>query len=141
MKRGVVILVTLAAAVAAHVVWAAPWRVGPWGGQRAGEGAADPLLAPPCRGDAVRAPVVLQGALDVLADPPGSLRALAPGKSASVWLWWSNWCGPGSVPTGSPGTPPDGFKLTLASGMGVVVPLTQAPRCDAPQSPSLLSVG
>jgi hypothetical protein len=79
--------------------------------------------------------------LDVLADPPGSLRALAPGKSASVSLWWSNWCGPGSVPTGSPGTPPDGIDLALAGGTSVVVPLAQAPRCDAPQSPSLLSVG
>ncbi len=79
--------------------------------------------------------------LDVLADPPGSLRALAPGKSASVSLWWSNWCGPGSVPTGSPGTPPDGLELTLTSGTSVVVALTQAPRCDAPASPSLLSVG
>lgn len=79
--------------------------------------------------------------LDVLADPPGSLRALAPGKSASVSLWWSNWCGPGSVPTGSPGTPPDGLELGLAGGTSLVVPLAQAPRCDAPQSPSLLSVG
>jgi Protein of unknown function (DUF4232) len=79
--------------------------------------------------------------LNVLADPPGSLRALAPGKAASVSLWWENWCGPASVPTGSPGTSPDGLKLTLAGGTSVVVPLAQAPRCDAPQSPSLLSVG
>jgi hypothetical protein len=79
--------------------------------------------------------------VDVLADPPGSLRALAPGKSASVSLWWSNWCGPGSAPTGSPPTPPDHLKLTLAGGTSVVVRLVQAPRCDAPQSASLLSVG
>jgi hypothetical protein len=78
---------------------------------------------------------------DVLADPPGSLRALAPGKSASVSLWWSNWCGPGSVPTGSPGAPPSGLELTLPGGTSLVVPLTQAPRCDAPQDPSLVSVG
>jgi hypothetical protein len=79
---------------------------------------------------------------DVLADPLGSLRALAPGKSVSVLLWWSNWCGPGSTPTGSSsGTPPDELKLTLASGASVLVPLSQAPRCDAPQQPSVLSVG
>ena len=79
---------------------------------------------------------------DVLADPLGSLRALAPGKSASVLLWWSNWCGPGSIPTGSSsGMPPDELKLTLARGTSVLVPLTQAPRCDAPKQPSLLSVG
>ena len=79
--------------------------------------------------------------VDVLADPPGSLRALAPGKSATVSLWWSNWCGPGSTPTGSPGTPPTGLDLTLVNATRVIVPLKQAPRCDAPQSPSLLSVG
>jgi hypothetical protein len=78
---------------------------------------------------------------DVLADPPGSLRALAPGKSASVALFWSNWCGPGATPTGSPGTPPDALTFGLASGTTVVVPLTAAPRCDAPQDPSTLSVG
>jgi uncharacterized protein DUF4232 len=190
VKRGVVILVTLAAALAAHVVWAASPRVVPWVDQRPVKASAYPLLAPPCRGSSLRAQLFLQGAtgslvggvnllnagsapcsllgwpavsftgaaasktkvqvkelprspapLDVLADPPGSLRALAPGKSASVSLWWSNWCGPGSVPTGSPGTPPDGLELALAGGTSVVVPLAQAPRCDAPQSPSLLSVG
>jgi len=77
---------------------------------------------------------------DVLADPPGSLRALAPGKTASVALFWSNWCGPGSQPAGGPGQPPDGLRLGLRSGTTLVVPLTQAPRCDAPQDPSTLSV-
>ena len=67
---------------------------------------------------------------DVLADPPGSLRALAPGKSAGVNLIWSNWCGP----------PPAGFAIGLGGGTTLVVPVAQAPRCDAPQSPSLLSV-
>src|SRR5579884_1397558 len=78
---------------------------------------------------------------DVLADPPGSLRALAPGKSASVSLWWSNWCGPDSVATGPAATPPTGLELRLASGTSMIVPISHAPRCDAPQSPSLLSVG
>jgi hypothetical protein len=79
--------------------------------------------------------------IDVLADPLGSLRALARGKSAGVTLWWSNWCGPGATPTGSSGTPPTGIKFSFASGTSLVVPLGQAPRCDQPQSPSLLSVG
>jgi Domain of unknown function (DUF4232) len=78
---------------------------------------------------------------DVLADPRGSLRALAPGKSASVSLWWSNWCGPGSTPTGSPGAVPDGLELVFAGWTSLVVPLGQAPRCDAPQYPSSLTVG
>jgi hypothetical protein len=77
---------------------------------------------------------------DLLADPPGSLRALQPGKSASVSLFWSNWCGPGSEPAGASGTPPAGLELRLASGTGLVVPLARAPRCDAPQHPSTLSV-
>lgn len=79
--------------------------------------------------------------LDVLADTPGSLRALRPGKTATVSLFWSNWCGPGAQPTGASGTPPDGIALSLASGTTVTVPLTRAPRCDAPQAPSLVSVG
>jgi hypothetical protein len=77
---------------------------------------------------------------DVLADPPGSLRALTPGKTASVSLSWSNWCGPGSRPAGGPGQPPDGLRLGLRGGTSLVVPLTQAPRCDAPRDPSTLSV-
>ncbi len=77
---------------------------------------------------------------EVIADPPGSLRALAPGKTASVSLFWSNWCGPGSQPAGGSGTPPDGFKIGLADGSSLVVPVAHAPRCDAPQDPSLLSV-
>jgi hypothetical protein len=67
---------------------------------------------------------------DVLADPPGSLRALAPGKSAGVALYWSNWCGPA----------PDGFAIALGGGSALIVPTARAPRCDAPQYPSLLTV-
>jgi hypothetical protein len=78
---------------------------------------------------------------DVLADPPGSLRALAPGKTAAASLVWSNWCGPGSTPAGGPGTPPRALALDLASGARVVVPLARAPRCDDPHSASRLAVG
>jgi hypothetical protein len=77
---------------------------------------------------------------DVLADPPGSLRALQPGKSANVELFWSNWCGPGSTPAGSPGGLPDALALGLSSKTTLTIPLTQAPRCDAPQYPSILSI-
>ena len=68
--------------------------------------------------------------LEVLVDPPGSLRALVPGKSAGLTLYWSNWCGQG----------PSGLRIRLPNGSSLVVPLRQAPRCDAPQDPSLLSV-
>lgn len=78
--------------------------------------------------------------LDMLADPPGSLRALAPGKSAGLSLFWSNWCGPGSHPAGGSGTPPNGVKVSLTSGTSLIVPLVHAPRCDAPQYPSKLLV-
>jgi Protein of unknown function (DUF4232) len=67
--------------------------------------------------------------LDVLADPPGSLRALAPGKSASVAIFWSNWCG----------APPDALSLGIG-GARIAVPIARAPRCDSPQFPSTVSV-
>jgi hypothetical protein len=80
--------------------------------------------------------------LDVLADPPGSLRALQPGKTASVSLFWSNWCGgPAADPAGASRTPPDGIALGLPGGTTVLVAVSGAPRCDAPQSPSVISVG
>ena len=78
---------------------------------------------------------------DELADPPGSLRALQPGKSATVSLWWSNWCDATSTPAGGPGKFPQALELGLASGTAVVVPVAGAPRCDAPQDPSLVSIG
>lgn len=78
---------------------------------------------------------------DVLADPPGSLRALQPGKSAGVQVFWSNWCGPGSMPAGGSGAPPDAIVLGLAGGTSISVPVAHAPRCDAPQYPSTVSVG
>lgn len=67
---------------------------------------------------------------DVLADPQGSLRALQPGKSASVWLVWSNWCGP----------PPAAIVLALASGTSVRIATAHAPRCDAAQYASTIEV-
>lgn len=78
---------------------------------------------------------------EALADPPGSLRALRPGKSASVSLWWSNWCDATSKPASGPGTPPKALALGLPGGSAVLVPVTGAPRCDVPQQPSRVSVG
>jgi hypothetical protein len=62
-----------------------------------------------------------------------SLRALGPGESAFVPIWWSNWCGEPS-PTRLGLRLPSGDVIELALGTG-------APRCDAPGSPSLLGVG
>jgi hypothetical protein len=76
---------------------------------------------------------------DPLADPPGSLRALAHGKSARVALVWSNWCGPGSSGAGSSGARPVALVLALAGGTRVRLPLTRAPRCDSPARPSRIS--
>ena len=74
--------------------------------------------------------IAVQQPVDVLADPPGSLRALAPGRSASIELFWSNWCG----------TAPSGFAVRLGGGTTLLVPTVRTPRCDAPTSPSVLSV-
>jgi hypothetical protein len=78
---------------------------------------------------------------DVLADPQGSLRALQPGKSAGIAVFWSNWCGPGAMPAGASGALPDAIVIGLASGTNISLPLARAPRCDAPQYPSTISIG
>ena len=67
---------------------------------------------------------------DVLADPPGSLRALAPGKSAGIALYWLNWCG----------TAPAAFAIALGGRSTLKVPIAHTPRCDAPREPSVLTV-
>jgi hypothetical protein len=79
--------------------------------------------------------------IEVLEDPISSLRAVRPGKAARIFLAWSNWCGPGAQPTGSPGRRPDALRLTLPGGGRIALPLAHAPRCDAPGAPSLLSAG
>ena len=78
---------------------------------------------------------------DPLADPPGSLRALASGKAAVVRLWWSNWCGRGYVVTGNPGRLPAALLLRLDSRTTFALKLVHAPRCDDASAPSVLSVG
>jgi hypothetical protein len=78
---------------------------------------------------------------DALLDPPGSLRALAPGKTAAVTLWWSNWCGRGANAGGRGGAPPRAIRLGLPGGTAVVLPLRRASRCDDPHAPSTIQVG
>ncbi|HVS84691.1 MAG TPA: hypothetical protein VHD91_03580, partial [Gaiellaceae bacterium] len=68
---------------------------------------------------------------DPLADPVGSLRALAPGKTADVLVWWSNWCG----------AAPTELRVGLGGGTVLRVPLGQAPRCDQPHRASQLDAG
>lgn len=65
--------------------------------------------------------------------PVPSLRALRPGESAFVRIWWSNWCGE-PTPTTLGLRLPSGDEIDLALGKA-------APRCDAPGSPSSLAVG
>jgi hypothetical protein len=76
-----------------------------------------------------------------LLDPPGSLRALEPGKAASVSLWWSNWCGRGGRAGGRGGVPPSAIRLGLPGGTTVLLPLRRASRCDDPHAPSTIQVG
>ena len=78
---------------------------------------------------------------EAIADPPGSLRALRPGKAAATAIFWSNWCGPGSTPTGSPGSPPTAMDVGLPGGTTIAIPLAHAPRCDQPSTLSTVSVG
>jgi hypothetical protein len=68
---------------------------------------------------------------DPLADPPGSLRALAPGKTADVLIWWQNWCGKA----------PSALQLGLAGGRALRVALAQAPRCDQASMTSTFDFG
>ena len=78
--------------------------------------------------------------LDLLSDPPGSLRALRPGKTASIGITWSNWCGPGATARGGAGRAPSAIAIALASGTTVTLELRLAPRCDRPSAPSTLDV-
>jgi hypothetical protein len=68
---------------------------------------------------------------DVLP-PKFSTRALPYARTAIVQIWWSNWCAP---------RPPSAVELTLPSGGSVRLKVAHAPRCDAPSSPSTVSVG
>ena len=63
--------------------------------------------------------------------PHSSLRALHPGESAFVRLWWSNWCGR-----------PSPMRLALTvSGAEFDLRVDGSSRCDAASAPSTLAVG
>ena len=82
-------------------------------------------------------PVGAQGGIPA---PLASLRAHHPGTAAWVALFWSNWRPPGTVVTAS-GPAPRMLVLTLPHGGGAVrFHLEGAPRCDAPDEPSVISV-
>lgn len=88
-----------------------------------GPSAAEPQLQKPLQLTAF--------APDVLP-PPFSTRALPHGRTAIVQIWWSNWCGSQA---------PKAVEVTLPSGGSVRLNVRYAPRCDAPRSPSTVSVG
>jgi Protein of unknown function (DUF4232) len=70
-----------------------------------------------------------ENAYDPLTPPPGSLRALAPGRWAASNLNWGNWCGRGSSPTKSrPGQLPRALVLTAPGGGKVALDRTPAFR-------------
>jgi len=76
---------------------------------------------------------------DPLTPAQGSLRALAPGRSAATYLRWSNWCGRGSNPVRSdPGQPPRAMVLSAPGGGRVSIGSnllhhqSTTPICDAP---------
>ena len=70
-----------------------------------------------------------------------SLRAFEPGKQAVVYLFWGNWCGPGSAAGGFSGAGPTAFELTLGGGSRLIVPdRWGAPTCGDPSQPSFLQV-
>jgi hypothetical protein len=72
-------------------------------------------------------------------DRASSLRALQPGRTASLPILWSNWCPPDARVT-SYGTPPTNLVLVLPHGGETAASVDRAPRCDNPTSPSTLSV-
>jgi uncharacterized repeat protein (TIGR01451 family) len=73
--------------------------------------------------------------------PPGP-GLLEPGDQGSWWLFWTNWCGRDLVPTTVAVTLPDGGGTVVAvAGSSTPGPgMGGTPRCDAPGSPSPLTV-
>ncbi len=95
----------------------------------------------PAAATAFRVVTVAADPLDnsLIYDRASSLRALRPGRSAYVPIFWSNWCPPDVVVT-STGTPPSSLVLVLPNGGELRVAVDQAPRCDSPSAPSTLAI-
>ena len=85
--------------------------------------------------------VAIAGAGLGLPTPPGP-GLLEPGDHGGWWLSWMNWCGQDLVPTAAEVTLPDGKGPVVAvSGATATGPgIGGKPRCDAPRSPSSLTV-
>jgi hypothetical protein len=73
-------------------------------------------------------------------EPPVVARPVRHGQTDAVEIWWSNWCGPKSLPASGPGPPPTSVTVTLPSGGAAHLKVTEAPRCDEPADPSTISV-
>jgi hypothetical protein len=68
-----------------------------------------------------------------------TVSVLAPGRRASAFLIWSNWCG--AWPTGAARYRRLVLEATLGTGATLRLPFrTYGPRCDFPRRPSTLSV-
>jgi len=73
-------------------------------------------------------------------EPPGP-GLLEPEDQGSWWLFWTNWCGQDLVPTTVAVTLPDGSGTVAAvPGSSPRPGMSGRPRCDAPSSPSSLTV-
>lgn len=76
-----------------------------------------------------------------VAEPATSLRAIAPGSTATLSIDWSNWCVPGAAGSAKPQIPPSAVRVSLGKGLGSLnVRYNAVPACDAPGRPSTISV-
>jgi Protein of unknown function (DUF4232) len=108
----------------------------------ANEGAACSLLGRPrVRLVGGPSPAVKQRETTFTGGKHAPVRVLRHGHAAGVEIWWSNWCAPHNRGDGKLSSPPTGLVLTLPSGGTVRLTVREAPRCDQPQQPSLVSVG
>jgi hypothetical protein len=86
-----------------------------------------------------------ENAYDPLTPPPGSLRALAPGRWAATNLRWGDWCGLGSSSyTSNSGRLPRAIVLAAPGGGTIAVgptPSFSEIRCDPGRGASVLEAG
>jgi Domain of unknown function (DUF4232) len=76
-----------------------------------------------------------------LRRPAAWLRSLAPGRSASLALDWSNWCVPNARSAKGPLIPPKAVRITLPAERGSLdVDFNAVAGCDHPGRPSTVGV-